>query len=112
MSPGLAISVANFIANFLSGIINISSHTGMSVFCISFVSSFIIVSLFSVSGSSSVAIAISAYFQAIFHISGLLVLSLFHGAQKTRINLFSHFRRCKNCSVLSKASGECAKSTK
>jgi hypothetical protein len=65
-----------------------------------------------VSGSSSVAIAISAYFRVISHISGLFVLSLFHGAPKTTISLHCHFRRDKNLSVLSKASAEWAKSTK
>jgi len=106
ISHGLAICVANLIANSLSGMINNSSHACISIFWISFVSSFSIASLFSVSGSSSVAIAISAYFWAIFHISGLLVLSLFPGAPNTTISFQFHFRRSKNFSVLSKASAE------
>jgi hypothetical protein len=111
ISPGLAISVANLIDSCLSGITN-KFFSLLFVISISFVSCLMIESLFSVFGSSSVAIAISEYSRQILPISGLFVLSLLPGAQKTRINLPFPFKVLKNCNVFSKASGECAKSTK
>jgi len=58
ISPGFAILVANFTANSLSGMVN--SFLLVSLFgSISCMSCLMIDSLFSVSGSSSVAIAIS-----------------------------------------------------
>jgi hypothetical protein len=104
ISQGFAICVANFIAKYLSGIMY-SFFFISSVVCISCVSCFSMSNLFSVSGSSSVAITISANFHHNLPISGLFSLSLFQGAQKTNINLLSHFCLCKKRRVLSNASG-------
>jgi hypothetical protein len=69
-------------------------------------------SLFSVSGSSSVNITILEYFTAISHIIGRFSLSRFHGAPQIVINLQSHFWAEANSKVFSNQSGVCAKSTK
>jgi hypothetical protein len=79
---------------------------------IGLLSSFRILSLFSVSGSSSVHIAISENFHANSHIIGLFSVSLFHGTQNTVISLPSPFSFSRNVNVFSSASGVCAKSTK
>jgi hypothetical protein len=97
-------------ANFLSGMMKKSLPKVF--FLMSAVSSFSIENLFSVSGSSSVAIIISENSSTTDHIIGLLDLSLKPGAQKTVINLFVHLMLERYCSVFSNASGECAKSTK
>jgi hypothetical protein len=111
MSPGFAILVANFIAKYLSGIMcNFFFISGST--CMSCVSCFKMLNLFSVSGSSSVAITTSANFHHNLPISGLFNLSLFHGAPNTKMSLLSHFNLCKKRNVLSNASGSWAKSTK
>ena len=69
-------------------------------------------SLFSVSGSSSVHIAISENFHAKSHIIGLFSVSLFPGTQNTVMSLLFPFSFSRNVNVFSRASGVCAKSTK
>lgn len=66
----------------------------------------------SVSGSSSVTITISASWSASFPISGLLNLSLFHGAPNARIVLPVPFIALMYVSDDLRAFGVCAKSTK
>ena len=90
-SFSLAISHANLIAKVLSGMMKKSFPRVL--FFTSMVSCSRISSLFSVSESSSVAIRISLYWSAIFHIIGLLVLSLHPGAPKRVISLQAHFIR-------------------
>jgi hypothetical protein len=77
-----------------------------------FESWFRILSLFSVSGSSSVNITTSEYFTAMSHIIGRFSLSRFHGAPQIVINLHSHFLDDAKLKVFSNPSGVCAKSTK
>jgi hypothetical protein len=69
-------------------------------------------SLFSVSGSSSVNITTSEYFTAISHMIGRFSLSRFHGAPQIVISLHSHFLSDAKLRVFSSQSGVCAKSTK
>ena len=89
ISHSLAISQANLMANVLSGIVK--RFFPNCLFFTFMVNCSRISSLFSVSGSSSVAIRISLYCPAISHIIGLLVLSLHPGAQKSVISLPVHF---------------------
>ena len=94
-SPSLAISHANLMANVLSGMRKRFFPPSWTRPCCLFFTFIVncsrISSLFSVSGSSSVAIRISLYLSAISHMIGLLVLSLFPGAPKSVINLPGHF---------------------
>jgi hypothetical protein len=62
-------------------------------------------SLFSVSGSSSVKITISEYLTAISHIIGRFSLSRFHGAQQIVISLQFHFAFEAKLKVFSNPSG-------
>jgi hypothetical protein len=62
-------------------------------------------SLFSVSGSSSVKITMSEYFTAISHMIGRFSLSRFHGAPQIVISLQSHFLDEANARVFSSQSG-------
>jgi hypothetical protein len=104
--------VANCKAYLLSGIIYTFFFVGYHFSWITLESWFKILSLFSVSGSSSVNIVISEYFTAISHIIGRFSLSRFHGAPHIVINLPSHFLDDAKLKVFSNPSGVCAKSTK
>jgi hypothetical protein len=91
MSHFFEISVANCSAYLLSGITNTFFLDGYHFSWMVFDNWFKMLSLFSVSGSSSVKITISEYLRAISHMIGRFSLSRFHGAQTIDINLHHHF---------------------
>ena len=107
-----AISVANCSAYFLSGIMKTLFFAEYHYSWMVFESWFKILSLFSLSGSSSLKMIISAYLTAMSHIIGRLSLSRFHGAPHLALSLQSHFVSFAKLRVFSNQSGVWAKSTK
>jgi hypothetical protein len=105
ISHFFAISVANCNAYLLSGIMYTFFFAGYPFSWMVLESWFRMLSLFSVSGSSSVKITTSEYFTAISHMIGRFSLSRFHGAPQIVISLHSHFLDDAKLRVFSSPSG-------